>query len=287
ALERLSKPRLDLLQGGWVVRLKEISHLGIAEIGVIERVEMMVLHRLGRRGEGEEIIDRRRDLEAALIAVPHHAVEPFGIGGAAMNDPADLLAEAADARRLGPRMIVVIDRRRHTREMADRDCEPALELIVIVAVEQIVLAIVLILDDGFDGFEPRTEKRLRLLPRRAGAISEAAPGEISLGEIARIGPAALVDQRLEPRAIGTRLRAEDAETGAALGFRRCDSLRLKRAAILRDAHRQRVDARLFIERRDRARRAVEEVDEVRERVAEEARDSQGDVNARPVEHRHR
>ena len=65
----------------------------VGDIGVEELVEMMVADGVGGGGEGEEVVDRRRDLEGALVAVAHHAGDPFRVGGAAADDARDLLAE--------------------------------------------------------------------------------------------------------------------------------------------------------------------------------------------------
>src|SRR5215469_2356655 len=127
AVDRLGHARLDLVQCVGIVRFEETSNILVAEISVEERVEMMIFHRARRSGEGEKVIDGCRDLEAALVAMTHHTCEPFRIGGAGMNDAADLFLEGSDARSLGPRMVVVIDDRRRARDVSDRGGEPALE----------------------------------------------------------------------------------------------------------------------------------------------------------------
>ena len=89
--------------------------------------------------------------------------------------------------------------------------EPALELVVVVAVEQVVLAIVLVVQHQLDAAQP--PRQLALAPARPSmpaAIGVAAPGEPGPGEVAVVLPAALVDQRLQPGAVGAGLAAEDA-----------------------------------------------------------------------------
>src|ERR1700716_4008680 len=90
--------------------------------------------------EGKQVIDRGGDLGGALVAVPHHAGDPARVGGAAAYDSADLLAQGADLRPVGLRMVIVIDRRSVARQMPDCERQPTLELVVIIAVEQVVLA---------------------------------------------------------------------------------------------------------------------------------------------------
>ena len=91
-----------------VVRFDELAHRRVLDEGLEGEVEMMRLHRPGRRGEGEHVVDRRDDLEGALVAVPLHPVDPFGIDHAAAHHPRNLFLERARQRALGARMVVVI-----------------------------------------------------------------------------------------------------------------------------------------------------------------------------------
>src|SRR5436305_13653533 len=102
---------------------------------------MRVVDEAGGGREGEQVIDRGGDLGGALVAVPHYAGDPARVGGAAAHDPADLLAQAADAGAIRLRMVVVVDRRGAARQMPRRERETALELVIIVAVEEGVLAL--------------------------------------------------------------------------------------------------------------------------------------------------
>src|SRR5689334_2792016 len=119
---------------------------------------MVVLDGAGGRGEGEEVIDRRGDFEGALVAMAHHAGEPFRVDDPGADDAADLLLKRAYARRLRARMVVVVNDRRGPGEMAYRRGEAALELVVVVAVEQVVLAVVLVLHHRLGGGEPVAEQ---------------------------------------------------------------------------------------------------------------------------------
>ena len=92
--------------------------------------------------------------------------------------------------------------------MPDRDRQPALELVVIVAVEQIVLAVVLVVQHGIGLGEPRFEKPALRSALAAGAIRPAAPAEIGVGKIGIVAPDALVDHGLQSGAVGPRLRPE-------------------------------------------------------------------------------
>src|SRR5271167_5063305 len=92
------------------------------------------------RGKGEQIIDRGGDLGRTPVAVAHDAGDPARVRRPAAYDAPDLFSQGADNRRLGPRMVVVIDRRRTPRQLPDDQGHPTFELIIVAAVEQIVLA---------------------------------------------------------------------------------------------------------------------------------------------------
>src|SRR6267378_281206 len=107
------------------------------------------------------------------------------------------------------------DRRLPAGKMSDGNGETAFELVVIVAVKDVVFAVVLVVDDRLGDGEAHAEKRAFFSPLGARAIGIAAPGEIRLGKFGVALPAAFVNQRLQTGTVSTRLRAEDAVTGAA------------------------------------------------------------------------
>src|SRR3546814_14295179 len=84
-------------------------------------------------------------------------------------------------------------------------------MVVVVGVEQIVLAVVLVVDDGLDLLQAVLEQPLRGLPAGAGAVGVAAPGEVGLGEVRGLLPASLVAERLQAGAVGPGLGAEHAD----------------------------------------------------------------------------
>jgi hypothetical protein len=63
----------------------EVAHALVAEVGVEEGVEVVVLDHAGGGGEGEEVVDGGGDLEGALVAVAHDAGDPLRVGGAAAD----------------------------------------------------------------------------------------------------------------------------------------------------------------------------------------------------------
>src|SRR5260221_12627433 len=100
------------------------------------------------------------------------------------------------------------DARRHSAQALYRGGEAAHELIIIVGIENIVLAIVLALRDEIDDGKPLGEIIARDLALDTAAIGIATPIEIDTGEIAAIVPAAFIDQPAKAGAIGPRLRSE-------------------------------------------------------------------------------
>ncbi len=99
-------------------------------------------------------------------------------------------------------MVVVIDRGHVAARLLHGGGQTAFELVVVVGIEQVVLAVVLVVQHGLDRAEPRLEQRRRGNAAGARAIGIAAPGDIGARQVGGAGPAALVDQRLQPRAIG-------------------------------------------------------------------------------------
>ncbi len=107
------------------------------------------------------------------------------------------------------------------------------------------------------------------------AVGEAAPRGVDLREVGVVAPVAAVDQLQQARAVGARLGTENPCGGAALvavlgevGLRVCADV-----VVLVG----------LVEVGDQPHRVVEHRDDVRERVAEEAGDAHGHVDARPAE----
>ena len=166
---------------------------------------MRVVDGAACRGKGEQIIDRRGDLSGTLVAVAHDPGDPARVRRPAAHDTADFLAQAADDRPFRPRMVVVPDRRRAARKPPHDQRQPALELVIVVAVEQIVLAIVLVVQHRIRGREPLFEHHPLGAALGPGAIGVAAPAEPGIGKIGLVLPDPLVDQGLQSRPVGAGL----------------------------------------------------------------------------------
>ena len=174
--------------------------------------------------------------------------------------------------------------RRVPREASDDEGEPPLELVVVVAVEQVVLTVVLVVQHRIGGGQSRLEHRSLCPARATRPIRIPAPAEIRLGEIDFIVPDPLVDHGLQSGPVRAGLRPEDPIPSAPVGFLRRNALSLERPPVLGDARSERIDRGRLIERSDGARGRIEQIDQPGKRVAEKPRDAQRDIDARAVEH---
>ena len=90
-----------------------------------------------------------------------------------------------------------------------------MELEVVVGVEDVVLAVVLVLGGDLHPCQHRLELGARVDAVVVGRVGVAAPVDVGLGEVGVGLPVPLVDQRQDAGAVAARLRAEDAVAGAA------------------------------------------------------------------------
>src|SRR5687768_4068013 len=107
-------------------------------------------------------------------------------------------------------MVIVIDLWSRSRHFLDGSTHAALELIIVVGIEQVVLAVVLIMHYRLDALEAFGESALVIGTGIARAIGISPPGDIGAGKIGTFRPQSLIDQCLEAGTIGAGLRAEDA-----------------------------------------------------------------------------
>ena len=112
---------------------------------LMDGIEMMVADGAGGRCEGKQIVDGRSDLESTLVTVTHHTGDPFRIDHAGPYHPSDLLFQSPDYRSFGSRVVIMEDGWPHAFDGLHCDRHAPFELVVVVAVEQIVFAIILVL----------------------------------------------------------------------------------------------------------------------------------------------
>ena len=150
-------------------------------------------------------------------------------------------------------------------EGPDGGDHPAVVLQVVVGVEDVVLAVVLVLDRDLDGGEAPAHRLGRGLAVAVAAVGEARPRQVHLGEVVVGAPRALLDAR---RGCPSRSRRAAA--------RRCGRRRRRRRATGFCSAGSSSAA-------TSAHGVVEQGDDVREGVAEEAGDAQGHVDPGPAQ----
>src|SRR3954451_17632722 len=154
-------------------------------------------------------------------------------------------------------MVVVVDRDRAARQVAYRDRQPTLELGIVVAVEQVVFPVVLVVQYGVGLGEPRFEQAALRPALATGAVGPPAPAEIGVGQIGIVPPDPLVDHCLQTGTVGPRLRPEYPVAGAAGGLLGRGPFGFERGAVGGDASSRRVCRWRLVERSDGPHRAVE------------------------------
>ena len=119
SVDRLDQPLGELLLGRYVFVGHEVAHPLIEDERLVDGLEMMIPHGACRCGKGKHVVDRRGDLEGALVAVAHDAFDPFGIDDTGAHHAANLFLQAADHRLFRPGMVVVVDAGTFAGDMLD------------------------------------------------------------------------------------------------------------------------------------------------------------------------
>ena len=115
----------------------------------------------------------------------------------------------------------------------------------------------------------------------AATVGEPAPGLVDLGDVGVVSPVTRIHQLQQPGAVGAGLGAEDARRRAPPGA--LTELGRQPLGIGARVRRHVVVVGRLVERGDLGHGVVEQHDEVREGIAEEARDAHRDVDARAPE----
>ena len=137
-------------QSGGVVFGDEVAGGFVAQIGVIGQIEMMAFGSTRAGGEGEQIIHRGRDFEGTLIAVAFHTCDPFGVDRARAHDAGDFFLQRADDGPFRAGMVVVVDFGKLAGSVFGSRCHSAFKLVVIIRIEQIMLAVILVVQNRLD-----------------------------------------------------------------------------------------------------------------------------------------
>ena len=74
AIDSLLKAPCDFFERVGIIGLDEVAYRLVGEIGIVQRIEMVILDHTRGGGEGEEVVHGRGDLERPFIAMAHHAL---------------------------------------------------------------------------------------------------------------------------------------------------------------------------------------------------------------------
>jgi hypothetical protein len=91
ALLGLQQSLGEVSQSLGVMLTHEVAGRRVEHIGIGQRLIMMVIDQVCGGIESEQVVDRRRQFEGPLVAVPLGPVDPFGVEGSGANDPVQFL----------------------------------------------------------------------------------------------------------------------------------------------------------------------------------------------------
>ena len=248
---------------------------------------MIVAHHPGGGVVGEQVIHRGGHLEGALVAVAAHAGDPLRVGHARAQHAADLLRQGAQARRGRIGVVAAIHPRLLAAQVAHGRRHAALELVVIVGIEQVVLAVVLVVHHEIDAGQTPREVLAGLGAVVLLAVGVAAPLAKGARQVGVFLPGAAVDQALQAGAVGAGFGPVNAVAGAAPGLPGFEAARFERARLRLDARADRIHLGRLVQIGKRLYRRIEKPHHVAEGVAEEPRYAQRHIDAGAIEEAHR
>ena len=195
AFRCFEQPFSGLSQRHGVVSLEKFLLLGRKQKRLRDFFVVMILDEIRRRVVAEKVIDRRSHLECAFVTVLAHRFDPARIQNAAADHAHQLFLQRPNAKLIGAARVAVVIRRRAAAKLLDAGLEPALELKIIVGVENVVFAIVLILMHDLDFGEPLAEQADGLARGAIAVERMPAPFAKDIGQIAFRTPISGIDQR--------------------------------------------------------------------------------------------
>ena len=138
--------------------LEELAHRRVDDVRPGDPLVHPVLDDVGGGVVAEQVVDRGRDLERALVAVAAHGVDPLGVDDPGAHDPGRLLGQVRTCGRAGSARVAEPGPGAGRRQRVDGGDHAAVVLEVVVAVEDVVLAVVLVLHRHLDGGEPAAHR---------------------------------------------------------------------------------------------------------------------------------
>ena len=151
--------------------------------------------------EAEEVVDGRRELEGALVAVALHRRDPPRVDHARAEDPVGLLLERAGADRVGRGRVPDVGLGLGAGQRADGGDHAPVVLEVVVAVEDVRLAVVDILRGHLDAAVGPLHVLGRGLAVEVTPVGVATPLGVDLREVVVAAPVAGLDDLEDPGAV--------------------------------------------------------------------------------------
>src|SRR5450830_13185 len=265
---------------------EEALHTGIEGVGLRQLFVHPVVHDLRRGVVAEQIIDRRRQLQPTLVTMALDAVEPLRIDDARAEHAQGFLLQIADLRARRVMAVAEIMARLLAGQRANGRNHAAVILQVIVAVEDVVFAVVLVMQGHLHARQTSAEGVAlvaALLVAQLARIGVAAPVDVSLGKIGIGLPVLFLNQGQDAGTVAARLGAEDAIGGTLLCFVFVQALADPFAQLLQIMLAYEILIERLIQCDDGIDGVVDQIDQLREGVAEESADARSDVDARALQ----
>ena len=233
----------------------------------------MVGHHAHGGVEAEQVVHGGGQLERAFVAVALDACQPLGVDHARAHHPCHLFGQGAHPHRAGHAEVAVVQGGQRARQQLHRGPHAAVELVVVVGIQDVVLAVVLVVQHGLQATQALLERATR---RQAVPVLPVGKGpgmQVSLRQVGAALPAATHDLFLHTRPIAAGARPEHPPGGVPPGLVFGLPLRNGLRHVALHPHADGVDVvRLVVGRHGGhgLHGGVEQVDEVGEGVAEKA-----------------
>ena len=180
AVGGLEQPLGDRARRPRVGARHELGDVVVEQVALRDLLVHPVLGHAGRRVVAEQVVDGGGELGGALVAVADHRRDPARVGDARAEDAPRLLGQAARDHARGVGAVAQVGGRLAPGERAHGRDHAAVVLVVVVGVEDVVLARVDVLDGDLDAAEAVAHRVAGALALEPAAVGEAAPGLVDL-----------------------------------------------------------------------------------------------------------
>ena len=232
--------------------------------------------------KAEQIIHRGRLFQPALVPVPPDAREPPGIHHAGAVHPQGFFLQVTHAGTFGVGAVTKVAPGLHAAQVTHRGHHPAKELQVIVTVENVVFAVVLVVQHQLRLRQAGAEVLAGVGSGFGGGVGVPAPVHEHFGEVGVGLPVSFLNQIQNARAVRAGRTAEHAVHGAGLGLlgRQVSKAAFQFGQVMLARE---VVLRVFVGVHGQRKSLVQQRDQVREGVPEKAADPHRHIDARAAQ----